>query len=85
MPRGERLVVKVFDYDVLTSNELLGTVDIDLYDEVQMIPGGDVTKTWELLNVPKSNWMNVGGSKGADPAAKPSITMRIQWIPFKYT
>lgn len=37
-------------------NELLGDLTIDL-TEVQTAPGGDVTKTWHLQNVP-TDWMS---------------------------
>lgn len=43
-------------------NELLGEIEIDLLEEVQSAPGGDITKTWELENV-ATEWMQWGGGE----------------------
>lgn len=44
-------------------NELLGEVDIDLMEEVQSAPGGDVTKTWRLQNL-ATDWIAAMGARG---------------------
>lgn len=83
VPAAETLAVKVWDYDAMSSDELLGSVDIDLR-EAQQAPHGDITKTWRLEAV-TTGWF--GGSTAVDPksSSTSSITMRIQWVPFKYT
>jgi len=85
---GELLEVCVYDYDRFTSNELLGSVSVNLFSEVASAPGGDVTKTWALKGVPKE-WTFRGGlertfsKRKDDTETKAStITMRMQWIPF---
>jgi hypothetical protein len=78
VPAGERLEVEVFDEDRFSRNELLGRLSVDLHRDVACQPGGDVTRTWALTDVPKE-WRLMGG----EAASKPStITLRIQWIPF---
>ena len=77
VPAGEPLDLTVWDYDRFSGNELLGRLSINIYEEVASAPGGDVTKTWALKDVPKK-W-----SFREDIEIKPStITMRLQWIPF---
>ncbi|KAL4424271.1 hypothetical protein ABPG75_001572 [Micractinium tetrahymenae] len=78
IPSGETLHIKVFDYDMLSRDELLGTLAIDLLEEVQKAPGGDITKTWRLQNV-ATDWM----SSSKEPPPPATISMRLQWIPFK--
>lgn len=81
VPSGETLHVKVWDYDALSRNELLGDLEIDMMREVQSAPGGDITKTWDLQNV-ATDWMAVMGRR-ADEAKQATITLRIQFIPFR--
>lgn len=81
VPSGETLHVKVWDYDVMSRNELLGELEIDLMAEVQSAPGGDVTKTWHLQHL-ATDWMAAMGLQNAKPKES-TITMRIQWIPFR--
>ena len=77
VPHGQILDVAVYDWDQFTRNELLGKVSINLYNEVATAPGGDITKTWQLTDVPKE-WFTREGVKPS------TITLRIQWIPFTY-
>lgn len=77
VPAGEIIEISVWDYDRFSPNELLGKASINIYNEIASAPGGDVTKTWALTDVPKE-W-----SFRKDIEVKPStITMRVQWLPF---
>jgi hypothetical protein len=74
VPSREHLTVEVYDYDRVFANDFLGRVTIDVHKEVACAPKGDVTKSWNLQDVP-------GEFMGE--ANKPStITLRLQWIPF---
>lgn len=75
IPSGSVLDVAVYDFDNFTRNELLGKVSINVYKEVASAPGGDVTKTWSLTDVPKE-WLY---REGVRPS---TVTLRLQWIPF---
>ena len=76
-PRETSLKLAVWDYDALSRDELLGEAEVDVYADVACAPGGDVTKTIALQNVPRE-WLRAAG-----PAPKPStVTLRLQWIPF---
>lgn len=77
VPKDEKLKVQVFDEDFLTRDELLGSFVVDLHKEVASMPGGDVTKSWELGNVAKE-WSFYKQSA----EKRPTLTMRLQWIPF---
>lgn len=76
MPQDSILKLKVYDFDRWSSNELLGTLKIDISKEVATASKGDITKTWALEDVP-TDWMKPGEAK-----KKSTITMRIQWIPY---
>jgi hypothetical protein len=76
-PRETPLKIAVWDYDALSRDELLGEAEVDVYADVACAPGGDVTKTVPLTNVPRE-WLRAAG-----PRAKAStVTLRLQWIPF---
>ena len=72
--RGSTLSVDVYDYDRIGSDDLLGRVSIPL-KEISHAPKGDVTKSWELQVLPNLSC--------PDPSSPSTITMRIQWVPFK--
>ena len=40
MPTRSKLEIKVWDHDTFSSNELLGELEIDVYEEVQSVSGG---------------------------------------------
>lgn len=80
VPNGEALTVEVLDYDRMFSHRLLGSLYINLYSEVASVPGGDVTKTYALKNVPKT-----GVIVSKTEISPSTITLRIQWIPFQWT
>lgn len=78
IPSGEMLTLKVYDYDAMTRDELLGTLEIDVMEEVQKAPRGDITKSWPL-EIVATDWMHFAPKVPPPPA---TITMRLQWIPF---
>lgn len=80
VPTRSTLELTVWDHDQWSADEALGSLEIDLYGEVQCAPGGDVTKTWLLEDVPK-DWMK--GISGIKREYKSTITLRIQWIPYR--
>ncbi|PSC74351.1 synaptotagmin-5-like [Micractinium conductrix] len=82
VPSGETLSIKVWDYDALTRDELLCELDVDLMETVQKAPGGDVTKAFPLVAV-ATDWLTY--SKPAKVPEQPTITLRLQWVPFKDT
>lgn len=73
VPCDEILKVKVMDHDALSSDEVIGYLEVDIGQEIARAPGGDLTRTWELEDLPHK----------PKSVERPSITMRIQWIPFK--
>ena len=77
VPVAATLELEVLDRDSFSSDERLGTLSVDLRREVALAPGGDLTKTWKLQGV-RRDWMAPGSE-----AAESTITMRLQWIPFK--
>ena len=76
VPQDSILELTVYDFDRWSSNEVLGSLEIDITEEVARAPKGDVTRTWELEDVPL-DWMKPGQTR-----EKSTITMRIQWIPY---
>ena len=76
VPADERLKVKVFDHDQFSRNEFLGRVTIDLHREVALQPGGDVTRSWPLQEVP-AEW-----TRPNEPPRASTVTLRLQWVPF---
>jgi len=85
VPAREQLKLEIIDKNVLLTNTRLGTVMVDLHKEVALAPGGDVTKTFELKDVLKRDAIRefIGSAvRLAVPDGPPTITMRLQWIPF---
>ncbi|KFM28651.1 Extended synaptotagmin-3 [Auxenochlorella protothecoides] len=77
VPMDSVLEATVYDFDRWSGNEVEGSVEIDITEEIARAPRGDVTKTWELEDVP-TDWVDPSGKK-----EKSTITLRIQWIPYQ--
>lgn len=72
--RQSVLSVKVFDYDKFSKDDLLGSVKIPL-DDIAHASMGDITKSWTIDPVPEY---------AVPDRTKPcTLTMRLQWVPFK--
>mmetsp|Transcript_6528 Transcript_6528/g.12956 ORF Transcript_6528/g.12956 Transcript_6528/m.12956 type:complete len:95 (+) Transcript_6528:1-285(+) len=72
--RQSVLSVKVFDYDKFSKDDLLGSVKIPL-DDIAHASMGDITKSWTIDPVPEY---------ALPDRTKPcTLTMRLQWVPFK--
>lgn len=70
------LKVEIYDYDRLSKDDLLATLDVPVKD-IAHAPMGDVTKTYEVHVLPSLTHAR------PDPDAPSQITLRIQWVPFK--
>lgn len=87
VPASETLKVEVFDKQAVGFNKKLGSITVDLHNEVASAPGGDITKAFRLQNVLNWNPSFLGGNLGAgkdETSHPPTITLRLQWIPFAY-
>ena len=72
--RMSTLKVELFDSDVIGWDRKLGEAEISIED-VSTATMGDVTRTYEV-QVPE-------GLAVADPDAKTTVTLRLQFVPFK--
>lgn len=79
VPKGKNVKAVVMDWDRWSGDDKLCAVEIDIYKEVALHEYGDVTKTWALGDMEPE----YEGKVAAGTAAPPSITLRVQWIPFK--
>lgn len=86
VPAAEMLNIEVFDYDRFSGDEKLGKLSINIKKEVAMAPGGDVTKSFALMEVPTEWIKRKAEADGTVPSqVQPStLTMRLQWIPFTF-
>ena len=76
IPKDSILKIKVFDFDRLSADDLLGKIEIPV-KEIAHAPMGDVSRSWNLEI--KEN----GGLQPPEVGKPSQITMRIQWVPFK--